>query len=51
MGDTGEEPVNRVVSGGKKNKMKQRLFGMLKLAIGAGLFAGIAALTMWRLLG
>jgi hypothetical protein len=31
--------------------MRQRLFGMLKLAVGATLFAGIAALTVWRLLG
>lgn len=30
--------------------MRQRLFGMFKLTVGAALFAGIAVLTVWRLL-
>jgi hypothetical protein len=31
--------------------MWQQLFGILKLTVGAALFAGIAGLTVWRLLG
>lgn len=51
MAGAGEKPVNRVANGGLKRQMKQRLFGMLKLTVAATLFAGIAALSVWRLLG
>jgi hypothetical protein len=43
--------VNRVASGGLTREMWQQLFGKLKLTVGAILFAGIAGLTVWRLLG
>lgn len=51
MSSAGEIPVNRVANGGLKREMRQRLFGMLKLTVGAALFTGIAVLTVWRLLG
>jgi len=31
--------------------MKPKLLSLLKLTVGVALFAGIAALTVWRLLG
>jgi hypothetical protein len=51
MGDARVKAVNRVANGGLKREMWQQLFGKLKLTVGAILFTGIAALTVWRLLG
>jgi hypothetical protein len=31
--------------------MRQRLLGTMKLVVGLALFAGIAVLTFWRLMG
>jgi hypothetical protein len=51
MSEAREPLANRVASGGLKRDMRQRLSGIFKLTVGATLFAGIAALSIWRLLG
>lgn len=50
MAGVKETSVNRVANGGQQRRMWQQLLGRLKLAVGAALFAGIAGLTVWRLL-
>ncbi len=50
MGEAGAKPASPIARFGKQQVMKQKILNLLKLAIGIGVFVGIVALTILRLI-